>query len=159
MKLRMALCFAATLAVSGCAIPVMPTTAPAPGETKNAPADRLLAHQIKPASPHATLVVTRDVGMLGSACYLALSFQQTAGEGELQPLHLVARLDPGETATFHVPPGEWRLRVGRDDGGSWMCRSASDFSAQVETVLRAGQAKSFRMGMSGDLSARIQLGG
>jgi len=74
------------------------------------PAERLLAYQDKKAG-YLPLIVTRDEGYLGSACYIGLEVNGT----------LAARLDLSETATFYAPPGELTLSAVGDSAGSGLC--------------------------------------
>jgi hypothetical protein len=119
------------IVVSGCvSMPVSPSTA------SQIPKDRLLAFQERTAENSATLVVTRDAGIAGSACYLSFS---------LNGMH-AARFGVAETAQFYVAPGEILLRVGADWMGQGLCGLASkDFGTQRETIIRPGQTKHFRL--------------
>ena len=127
--------------MAGCA-----TTPPSMSEIKTAPQDRLLAYQNKTGSTTSKLVVTRDVGHLGSGCFYALSINNV----------LSARLDTAETASFYVEPGELLLRTGRDPSGKGLCGIGKDDWTQRETVLRAGETKMFRMTIDMNGKADIQ---
>jgi hypothetical protein len=101
MDQRAALVIMTLLAVvvSGCATPpVFPSSA------QPLPRDRLLAFQERTPDNSATLVVTRDEGLIGSACYYSFFIDGTHA----------ARFDVAETAEFYVVPGELVLRIGRD---------------------------------------------
>jgi hypothetical protein len=115
------------LAVGGCA-----TTPVSPARASRVPPERLFAFQDPAPDRTATIVVTRDRGMLGSGCYSSFF---------LNSVH-AARFDVGETATFHVPPGETLLRNGVDLEGRALCGfRGKDSWTQRETILRAGETK------------------
>ena len=123
------------LFLGGCA-----TTAPVPiEEAKQVPEDRLLAFQESHEGATATVVVTRDRGIPGIACYLALTINGT----------LAARIAAKETATFYVEPGETLLRVGGDPLGRALCGMSEDYWTQRETILRAHETKHFRLTING----------
>jgi hypothetical protein len=83
----------------------------------------------------STIVVTRDVGIINSGCYLALRINGT----------LAARFDTGETARFFVAPGEVLFQAGRDPQGKGLCGMNQDMWKQRETVLHSGETKHFRI--------------
>lgn len=118
------------LLIGGCS-----TTPQALSEAKKAPSNRLYSHQQKPNADAGTIVVTRDAGVLGSACYSYLAIN-----GEMS-----ARLDVGETAAFYVPPGETLLKVGRDPMGKGLCGLESKAWTQRETTIRPHETKYFRL--------------
>lgn len=120
----------ASMLVVGCA-----TTPIAPTAAKSAPNERILAFQQKTSSTTATLIITRDTGLLGSGCYYAVSINGT----------LAARLDVGETTRFFLEPGEILLRAGRDPQGKGLCALGQDEWTQRETILRQNEIKSFRL--------------
>ncbi len=126
---RLLLILPALLLTSGCA-----TTPTALSQATPVPADRLLALQSRTADQTATLVVTRDSGILGSGCYLSLLVNGTHA----------ARFGVGETATLHVSPGEMVLRSGFYINGRGLCALGSDAWTQRETTLREGETKRFR---------------
>lgn len=101
------------------------------------PPDRLYSKQAKTSIDVATLVVTRDQGVLGSACYFGL-WIDTA---------LAGRFDVSETATFYVPAGEHLLKVGRDPMGEGLCHPDTGSWVQRETMLKAGETKNFRISL------------
>jgi hypothetical protein len=108
-------------------------------EAKQVPADRLLAFQEPNEGALATMVVTRDRGIPGVACYLAMTINGT----------LAARFAAAETATFYVEPGETLLRVGGDPLGRALCGFSEDYWTQRETILRANETKHFRITING----------
>ena len=131
----------AIVILGGCA-----TTSVASATATQAPLDRLLAFQEKTDETTATLVITRDQGFLGSACYYSVTLNGT----------LAARLDAGETARFYMKPGEILLRVGRDPLGKGLCGLGQDEWTQRETVMRQGETKYFRLSIDANGKTDIQ---
>lgn len=86
------------------------------------------------------MIVTRDSGAMGMACYLGLWIDGG----------LAARFDVGETATFYVPPGERYVRVAVDPQGKGLCSPAAhnDHGVTRETIVRDGETKHFRLSIS-----------
>lgn len=121
--------FAAVL-ISGCA-----SVPPAPSEVREAPKERIRAYQEKTDKTNATIVVTRDTGMIGSGCYLAVSI-----DGKL-----AARLNPSEMAKFYVEPGEILLKSSLDPEGKGLCGAHLNDFTQRETILRSNETKAFRL--------------
>lgn len=131
----------AVLLLAGCA------TTPTPiAQAKQAPSDRLLAYQEKQLNTTSTLIVTRDTGLLGSACYYAVSINGV----------LAATLSAGESARFFLPPGEALLQSGRDPKGSGLCATELKNVTQRETILRANETKHFRLSLGMDGKSDIQ---
>jgi len=130
----------ATISLGGCATtPVSPSTA------MQAPRDRLLAFQERTDETSATLVITRDQGLTGGACYYSVTLNGT----------VAARLDVGETARFYVPPGEILMRGGRDPLGKGLCGTGQDHWTQRETVVREGETKYFRLSI--DVNGKVDI--
>ena len=134
----------AALLLAGCA-----TTPTAPSRATPVPRDRLLAFQDTTQERNATLVVTRDSGILGSGCFLSFL---------IDGVH-AARFDVGETAQFRVAPGELLLRNGYDLIGRGLCAFGSDYWTQRETILRPGETKRFRLSLDPSGKADIQRSG
>ena len=127
--------------LAGCA-----TTPIAPTVAKQTPNERILAFQQKTTGTTATLIVTRDEGLIGSGCYYSLSINGT----------LAARLDVGETVLFYLDPGEILLRVGRDPQGRGLCSAGQEHWTQRETILRSDEIKYFRLMLDANGAADIQ---
>jgi len=122
---------ACALTLTGCATSHLPSSQAVP-VTK----ERVFAFQDKTETKNATLVLTRDVGFLGSGCYYGFWIDGT----------LAARFDVGETATFFVEPGERLLRVGRDPQGKGLCGfHESQMANQRESIFRPNEKKQFRL--------------
>lgn len=111
-----------------------------------APSERLLAFQEVIQGPSGTLVVTRDKGFQGSACYFGFFINDV----------LAARLGPSETGIFYLPSGELVLRSGYDPVGRPFCNMRNDEWTQRETILREGEIKYFRMSIDASNKFDIQ---
>ncbi|WP_157057128.1 hypothetical protein [Herbaspirillum autotrophicum] len=115
-------------AITGCA------TSPVPfDKATSAPIERVYALQSTPSSEYGTVIVTRDSGYLGGACY----------HGVYVNGNLVASLSPAEKAAFKVPVGEYLIGVG-NPGGKGLCSFNADYRREVSTTVRAGETKRFR---------------
>lgn len=101
-------------------------------KAKPVPQDRLLAFQKPSTESSAALVVIRDSGFFGGKCYHAFWIDGV----------LAAKLEPEETATFYVKPGEHLLRVG--NVGAGLCSRFADNWTQRETSVLPNQRKFFR---------------
>lgn len=114
--------------ISACA-----TKPPREGQLRTPPADRLMKFQ-SPSDGDSAIVVTRDVGSVGSACYHAVFIDGME----------VAKLATGERAVFHVPSGEHIL--GAWTTGSGLCgyREGTDRREQ-STMLKTGETRKFRV--------------
>lgn len=132
-----ALCSLAT----GCA-----TSPVASSQAKPVPAQRIFAFQDKTSKSTASIIVTRDSGFLGGGCFLAFSLDGVRA----------GRFDPGETASFHVEPGEHLLAVKPDAEGSGLCHFATIENSARETILRENETKNFRIMMDQNGTADIQ---
>jgi hypothetical protein len=80
-----------SIILAGCSTSPIPSDQAAP-----VPASRLTAFQSKPTGQYGTLIVTRDSGFTGSACYTILYI-----DGKKS-----AEIGSGETAKFYLPVGE-----------------------------------------------------
>lgn len=87
----------------------------------------------------ATVKVTRDSGVLGSACntYVFVDDKQ------------VASLRPAESATLYVPSGRHILSFNTSRG---LCPSATD---AIDVILKEGDIKNYRI--RGDMNGNFQL--
>ena len=120
----------AGLILTGCA-----TTPPSLANIKPVPKERLYDFQTKTDKTTATLTVTRDSGFLGGGCFYAFSINSK----------LAARLNPAESTRFYVEPGELLIRTSRDPQGKGLCAIGQDDWTQRETIIHAGENKTFRM--------------
>ena len=118
----------ASASLSGCVVFPTHTTATPEHTVKAAERERVLAFQEQSAVATATLIVTRDLGAFGSACYYAVEINGK----------LAARLDMGERSYFHLAPGEATLRAGGDPLARGLCsigqgeRSGAEGAASSE---------------------------
>lgn len=126
-------CFAVGLfsvVLAGCA-----TTPVPPSQATAVPDSRLYAFQQAATPDAASLVLTRDHGFIGSACYYALFINNT----------LAARFGQGEAATFYVKPSEVLLKYGRDPKGRGLCGTEKNQWSTKETIIKPEQTKHFRL--------------
>lgn len=114
--------------LTACASTPVPLT-----EAKPVPADRLLAFQAK-ADGTGRAVVTRDRSFQGAGCYA----------GFFVDGNLVGKLDPGESATFHLPAGEHIVGVGSKDGRG-LCAMGNGTLHEITTVFAADQTRYYRI--------------
>jgi hypothetical protein len=121
------------LILSGCTPASKPIS---PDEVTLAPNTRLVAFQETHPGATAALVVTRDRGEILRPCFLALHINGT----------LAARLDVGETARFHVPPGRILLRATVDPAGRGLCAMWHDEGSELEAAIGDAETKRFRLG-------------
>lgn len=111
------------------------STTPVPaGHANPVPPDRLSASASAIPEAHGTIIVTRDSGAFGGACYLGFAIDRT----------FLARFDTGETATFRVSPGEHLVQVMRDPEAKGLC-AATDLGATRETSIKVNETKHFRL--------------
>ncbi|WP_271410507.1 3-isopropylmalate dehydratase [Pseudomonas sp. Q1-7] len=104
-----------------------------PEHITQVPADRLLAFQT-PVEGGGRIVVNRDMGGLGSGCYIAVHVDR----------QLAARIGIGEEASFEVPPGDRIVGIGIDEQDDTLCskgRLRREKAARVEP----GQSEHFRI--------------
>ena len=131
MKMTIVCAALACAVLAGCATSAVPVADAVP-----VPADRVLAFR-SPSDGKATLVVIRDRGFAGSACFSSFAVNGV----------LAARIGPSERVELIVPAGELLLRVGRDPQGSGLCAMNEQW-VQRETILRPGERKTFRLSLS-----------
>ena len=113
-----------------------PTTPVAIPIATKTPSDRVLAFQNPDQVRTCQVVVVRDQGILGGACYYALHINGV----------FAARMNPGELVRLYVEPGNLLLKVSRDPLGKWGCALWKD-SFELQSTIKAGETKSFRMGL------------
>lgn len=130
MKLVMSMSMATLLV--GCA------TSPTPSnEAKQAPASQLSAYQAKPSGAYGTLQVIRDSGQTGSLCSMAVFIDGKQA----------ARLDPGQKASFYLPPDS--VSIGAAYTGSGIC-SMGAARVEREAIVKDGAIKKYRVFTGGD---------
>lgn len=99
------------------------------------PKSRALAYQEPTRERSIPFVVTRDAGLVGSACYLEFSIDGTK----------VALFNPGETAQFYVAPGTHIAEVNVDQQGSGLCGMVNRPSHAEITVKDGGRKTFYRL--------------
>lgn len=116
------------IVLAGCA-----THVPRPDQVHQVPPDRLHAFQT-PVADGGTVVVTRDAGVVGSGCYIAVFVDGKQA----------AELSPGERASFQLPAGEFIL--GAWNTGKALCsyRAGKD-RREVSVHLQPGESKRYRI--------------
>ncbi|WP_130931588.1 hypothetical protein [Pseudomonas sp. Sample_24] len=118
--------------LTGCA------TSPTPSnEAKQAPASQLSAYQAKPTGAYGTLQVIRDSGQTGSLCAMAVFIDGKQA----------ARLEPGQKASFYLPPDS--VSVGAAYTGSGIC-SMGAARVEREAIVKDGAIKKYRVFTGGD---------
>lgn len=143
-NLYLAACF---LGLAGC---VMPTKQPASSEIRQVPTDRLLAFQEQSATMGG-IVITRDVGMVGGACFLGVLIDGT----------LAGKLDTGERASFYLPPGPHLIAPTWIDGRG-LCgafyseKSASARRRTTEITTSSGGRKNYRIHTNTDGESTLE---
>ncbi len=85
------------------------------------PADRILSYGEYNAN-YAKVEITRDSGVLGGGCYLAVITKDKT----------LARFDTSEKATFYMPEGDWMLAVAADPDGKGLCSDSLGFNPAFE---------------------------
>lgn len=137
--MRILIGVAAFALISGC------TTSPVSAEkAAQVPNDRVFAFQQPVEGDSGMIFVTRDGGLLGSACYIGVYVN-----GDF-----VARVGPGEGARFFTKPGEVFVGAGEDLKGNGLC-SIGISLREVLTTMDAGEVKHFRI--YGDASEGISI--
>jgi hypothetical protein len=123
MRLHKATCAAVCLiALSACS-----TTPVSYENAKQVPPDRLYALQEPSGSDSAKLIVTRDSGAFGSACYVKLFLDGKKA----------ADFGTSETATFYHAPGEIVAEI-----SSGICGSGNK---EVGVLMKPGETRKFRI--------------
>lgn len=137
----------AATGLSGC---VLPTKQPLDSEVAPTPSDRLLAYQDRDEG-FATIVVTRDIGMIGGGCQLGVVINDK----------LAGKLNTGERAHFYVPPGEHLLAPTWIDGRG-LCGAfySEDRAAArrrfIEVSVASGATKRYRIHTNTDGESTIE---
>ncbi|MGE8098129.1 hypothetical protein [Pseudomonas fluorescens] len=129
----------AVVMLAGCS-----TSAVSPSQAKPVPSDRILAYSIKPNGPHGTVVVTRDTGFVGGACYAGVLI-----DGKFS-----ARIGTGEIVRLYVPVGEHLIGLSGDEQGSGTC-SWGELRKEQTDIITDGQIKRFRIG--GDTQVGLDI--
>jgi len=118
--------------VSGCATSPISSV-----EAKQAPASQLSAYQYQPSGAFGTVQVIRDTGHTGSLCSMAVFIDGKQA----------AKLDPGQKASFYLPPDS--VSVGAAYTGSGIC-SMGAARVEREAIVKDGAIKKYRVFTGGD---------
>ncbi|MBX8534520.1 hypothetical protein K5D33_07255 [Pseudomonas cichorii] len=113
-------------------------------KAKPVPVDRVLAFSKKPSGPHGTVIVTRDTGFVGGACYVGVLI-----DGKFS-----ARIDTGEVVRLYVPAGEHLIGLSGDEHSGGTCGWGS-LRKEQSTIVQDGSVKKFRIG--GDTQAGLDI--
>lgn len=128
--------------LAGCTVMVK-TNAARMDTNKLVPKDRLFP--VQPPGPGlARVLITRDTGFMGSACYLGITYNG----------QLIARIDTGETALVMLPPVAARLGVGGDPQGSALC-NLGGINHTIEATPSTTAQNRFRVGLWAYQGAKI----
>jgi hypothetical protein len=131
------ICAIVLFAIAGC------TTSPIGAEFASpVPPSRLLA--VASIDANATIQVTRDQGVFGSACHLGLFLNGT----------LAARLGPGETVSLPVKSGEYLVGMASDPEGHGLCSGGVSLR-EVPAVLKSGERRKYRI--FGDMNGGFSI--
>lgn len=114
--------------LGGCATTAVPLNV-----AKPVPSDRIA--YINPQNTDGKLVVVRDVGMLGGACYLGFFI-----DGKY-----AATFDTGERATFNISSGEHIVGIGNSQLTNGLCAIGMLSLREVSTIVKPGDMKFFRL--------------
>jgi len=98
VSMRLTLAFTALLSLAGCS-----SWQPDAEDIEPVPAERVLAYQ-QPLENAGEVVVTRDFGLRGGGCYIAVLIDR----------ELAARIHVGEVVRFQVPAGARIVSIGTD---------------------------------------------
>jgi hypothetical protein len=112
-------------------------TTSVPISSKNAapvPSSRILAFHNPTSERTMPIVVTRDAGIIGSACYLEFWIDGTK----------VALFDAGETTQFFVAPGTHIGEVNWDQEGKGLC-GLVNAPTNAEINVKEGRKSSYRL--------------
>ncbi|MBE7926948.1 3-isopropylmalate dehydratase [Pseudomonas saudiphocaensis] len=126
--MRLIVALTAVLSLTACS-----SWQPDPDEIKPIPAERVLAYQ-EPLENAGEVVVTRDFGLRGGGCYIAVMIDR----------ELAARIHVGEVVRFQVPSGARIVSIGVDPLDDTLCsklRLRREKLAQVE----AGETLEYRV--------------
>ena len=137
--MRRTLAALALIALAGCSTSQVPAD-----KAVQVPADRVLAFASAPSTPHGTIIVTRDTGFIGGACYVGILI-----DGKFS-----ARIDTGEVVSLYVPTGEHLVGLAKDERSDGAC-GWGELRKEQSTNISTGQIKRFRIG--GDTNIGLDI--
>ena len=126
--MRPLLVFTALLSLAGCS-----SWQPDAEDIEPVPAERVLAYQ-QPLENGGEVVVTRDFGLRGGGCYIAVLIDR----------QLAARVHVGEVVRFQVPAGARIVSIGTDPLDDTLCGKLSLRREKLAQV-QAGQTLEYRV--------------
>ncbi len=126
--MRPLLVFTALLSLAGCS-----SWQPDVEDIEPVPAERVLAYQ-QPLENGGEVVVTRDFGLRGGGCYIAVLIDR----------QLAARIHVGEVVRFQVPAGARIVSIGTDPLDDTLCGKLSLRREKLAQV-QAGQTLEYRV--------------
>ncbi|WP_278464003.1 3-isopropylmalate dehydratase [Stutzerimonas kunmingensis] len=126
--MRLTLAFTALLSLAGCS-----SWQPDAEDIEPVPAERVLAYQ-QPLENAGEVVVTRDFGLRGGGCYIAVLIDR----------ELAARIHVGEVVRFQVPAGARIVSIGTDLLDDTLCGKLSLRREKLAQV-QAGQTLEYRV--------------
>ncbi|MBE7376622.1 3-isopropylmalate dehydratase [Pseudomonas lopnurensis] len=126
--MRSILALASLLSLTACS-----SWQPDPEDITPVPEERLLAYQ-QPLENAGEVVVTRDFGLRGGGCYIAVLIDR----------ELAARIHVGEVVRFQVPAGARIVSIETDPLDDTLCGKLSLRREKLAQVA-AGQAVEFRI--------------
>ena len=106
---------------------------------KQLPEDRKLAFKLLSEKNNSKIIVTRDSGLVASACYYGFWIDGI----------LAGRFAPKESTVFYVPSGERVFKFGRDPNGKGACGLDKKIGNQIETIVDEKVVKSYRLTLDG----------
>jgi len=128
VSMRLTLAFTALLSLAGCS-----SWQPDAEDIEPVPAERVLAYQ-QPLENGGEVVVTRDFGLRGGGCYIAVLIDR----------QLAARIHVGEVVRFQVPAGARIVSIGTDPLDDTLCGKLSLRREKLAQV-QAGQTLEYRV--------------
>ena len=126
--MRPLLVFTALLSLAGCS-----SWQPDAEDIEPVPAERVLAYQ-QPLENAGEVVVTRDFGLRGGGCYIAVLIDR----------QLAASIHVGEMVRFQVPAGARIVSIGTDPLDDTLCGKLSLRREKLAQV-QAGQVLEYRV--------------
>jgi len=128
VSMRLTLALTALLSLAGCS-----SWQPDAEDIEPVPAERVLAYQ-QPLENAGEVVVTRDFGLRGGGCYIAVMIDR----------ELAARIHVGEVVRFQVPAGARIVSIGTDPLDDTLCGKLSLRREKLAQV-QAGQTLEYRV--------------
>lgn len=123
----------AAIALAGCTTPITPNEAK--------PATQLFGSFSNPSNGNAAVVVTRDAGIMGSACNYHVSFDGTEA----------AVLSPGQSFKAYMAPGEHRLTA----ENNWACGGGLE---NTQIVVHDHKTLFINIGQYGGQQLAVKIG-